>query len=137
MLVIAKQEAFDQLWAEPQGAIAALQAEISPWKTTNTWNVLAKIDGTTEKEQIVLLSAHLDHLGVKDGKTYYGADDDASGTVAVMELARVLAKEPKPKRTVIVALWGSEETGLVGARYFLQNPTFPAQETSSPIWSSK
>ena len=102
-----------------------MKAEISPWKTTNTWNVLAKIEGSGEKDQIVLLSAHLDHLGVKNGKTYYGADDDASGTVAVMELARVLAKEAKPKRTVIVALWGSEETGLVGSRYFLQNPTFP------------
>ena len=65
---------------------------------------------------------------MKDGKTYYGADDDASGTVAVMELARVLAREPKPKRTVIVALWGSEEAGMVGARYFLQNPTFPIKD---------
>ncbi len=48
--------------------------------------------------------------------------------VAVMELARVLAKEPKPNRTVIVALWGSEEAGMVGARYFLQNPTFPIND---------
>ena len=125
MLVIAKQEAFDTLWATPREPTATLQAEIVPVKTTTTWNVLAKIDGTDEKEQVVLLTAHLDHLGVKDGKTYYGADDDASGTVAVMELARVLAKEPKPKRTVIVALWGSEEAGLVGARYFLQYPTLP------------
>jgi hypothetical protein len=128
LLVIAKQETFDQLWKEPQGTIAVLQAEISPAKTTTTWNVLAKIEGSDEKEQVVLLSAHLDHLGVKDGKTYYGADDDASGTAAVMELARVLAKQPKPKRTVIVALWGSEEVGLVGARYFLQNPTFPLND---------
>jgi Peptidase family M28 len=128
MLVIAKQETFDQLWAEPQGTTVTLQAEISPWKTTNTWNVLAKVEGATEKEQIVLLSAHLDHLGVRDGLTYLGADDDASGTVAVMELARVLAKEPRPQRTVIVALWGSEEAGLIGARYFLQNPAFPLKD---------
>ena len=101
-----------------------LQAQITPWKTTHTWNVLGKIEGTTEKQQIVLLSAHLDHLGVENGETYPGADDDASGTTAVMELARVLAKEPKPRRTIIVALWGSEETGMVGSRYFLQNPTF-------------
>ena len=124
-LILAKQEAFDQLWAEPAGSTVALQAEITPWTTTNTWNVLGKIEGAGEQDQVILLSAHLDHLGVQNGKTYYGADDDASGTVAVMELGRVLAKEPKPKRTVIVALWGSEETGLVGARYFLQNPTFP------------
>ncbi len=124
-LVLAKQETFDQLWAEPEATTVKLQAEISPWKTTNTWNVLAKIEGTTEKDQVILLSAHLDHLGVKGDKTYYGADDDASGTVAVMELARVLANEPQPKRTIIVALWGSEEAGLIGARYFLQYPTFP------------
>ena len=86
---------------------------------------LRKIEGTDEKDQVVLLSAHLDHLGIVNGETYPGADDDASGTAAVMELARVLAKEPKPKRTVIVALWGSEEKGLLGSRYFLQNPTFP------------
>ncbi len=91
---------------------------------SHTWNVLAKIAGTTQASQIILLSAHLDHLGVKNGKTYPGADDDASGTVAVMELARALAKGPAPKRTIIFALWGSEEKGLVGARYFLKHPTF-------------
>lgn len=124
-LVLAKQDAFDRLWAQPDATVVKLRAQITAWKTTNTWNVLGKITGTTDKDQIILLSAHLDHLGIVDGKTYYGADDDASGTVAVMELARVMAKEPKPKRTVIVALWGGEETGLVGASYFLQNPTFP------------
>ncbi len=123
-LLLAKADAFNQLWSQNDGAVFTLRADVTP-KTTKTWNVLAKIEGTTAKEQIVLLSAHLDHLGVMNGQTYYGADDDASGTVAVMELARALAKGPKPARTVIVALWGSEESGLVGARYFLQNPTFP------------
>jgi hypothetical protein len=124
-LVLAKPETFEKLWAEPVGTTIKLQAQITPLKQTHTWNVIGKIEGTDEKDQIILLSAHLDHLGIKNGKTYPGADDDASGTVAVMELARVLAKEMKPKRTIIVALWGSEEVGLVGARYFLQNPTFP------------
>lgn len=91
---------------------------------SRTWNVLAKIEGTTQAEQIILLSAHMDHLGIRQGKVYPGADDDASGTVAVMELARALAAGPQPQRTVIVALWGSEETGLVGAQYFLKHPTF-------------
>jgi len=126
-LVLAKQATFDQLWALPDGATVTLQAEITPGKTTHTWNVLARIEGTTAKDEVVLLSAHLDHLGVVGGKTYYGADDDASGTAAVMELARVLANEPKPKRTVVVALWGSEEEGMVGAQYFVQNPTFPVK----------
>ena len=90
----------------------------------HAWNVLAKVDGTTLAGEIILLSAHLDHLGVKKGKTYPGADDDASGTVAVMEFARTLAAGPPPQRTIVFALWGSEEAGLVGARYFLKHPTF-------------
>ena len=126
-LVMAKQEIFDQLWAEPAGTTVKLQAQITPWKDSHTWNVLGEIEGS-EKDQIILLSAHLDHLGIEGGKTYPGADDDASGTAAVMELARVLAKEPRPRRTILVALWGSEEKGLVGARYFLQKPTFPLKD---------
>jgi Zn-dependent M28 family amino/carboxypeptidase len=94
------------------------------WKISHTWNVLGQIDGTSEKDQVILLSAHLDHLGVKNGKTYPGADDDASGTVAVLELARALAAEPKPSRTVVFALWGSEEAGAIGSQYFLRHPTF-------------
>src|SRR5208283_1908871 len=96
----------------------------APGAISHTWNVLAKIEGSDEKDEIILLSAHLDHLGVKNGKTYPGADDDASGAVAVMELARELAKEPRPRRTIVFALWGSEEKGLIGARYFLKHPTF-------------
>ncbi len=98
-------------------------ADAAPGQVSHTWNVLAKIEGK-KPDQIILLSAHLDHLGVKNGKTYPGADDDASGTVAVMELARALAKQPRPQRTILFALWGSEELGMVGARYFLKHPTF-------------
>ena len=115
-------------------AVGGAYVQVANVKASNgdvshTWNVLAKIDGTTEASQIVLLSAHLDHLGVRKGKVYPGADDDASGTVAVMELARALAAGPRPRRTIIFALWGSEEKGLVGARYFLKNPTFDLHHT--------
>jgi hypothetical protein len=122
-VVVAKTENFNQLWAMQNGTVVKLHAEVSPWQTRHTWNVLAKLEGTAEPDQIILLSAHLDHLGVKNGSTYYGADDDASGTVAVMELARALAKAPKLHRSVVFALWGSEEAGMVGARYFLEHPT--------------
>ena len=126
--VVAKPAAVAQLWASPEGTIIKLHANLASWETSHTWNVLAKIKGTTEKDEIILLSAHLDHLGVRNGKTYPGADDDASGTVAVMELARSLAKEPKPRRTIVFALWGSEETGMIGARYLLTHPTFVLQD---------
>ena len=56
---------------------------------------------------------------------YPGADDDASGTVAVMELARALVKEKRPQRTLVFALFGSEEAGLLGSQYFLKHPPFP------------
>lgn len=108
----------------PQARQASPRADKSNNSLRNTWNVLGKIEGTTENG-VILLSAHFDHLGVIQGKTYYGADDDASGTAAVMELARMLAAGPKPARTVVVALWGSEEAGLVGSSYFLEHPTFP------------
>lgn len=123
-LVVATPEAFAQLWALPDDTTIKLHAETSRWKTKHTWNVLAKLEGTREKDQVILLSAHLDHLGIRNGETYYGADDDASGTAAVMELARAMAREPRPARTVVFALWGSEELGMLGARYFLQYPSF-------------
>lgn len=124
-VVMMLPDAAQQMWALADGTQIKLHADVSPWQPTHTWNVLAKIDGSKNPQQVILLSAHLDHLGVRDGKTYPGADDDASGTVAVMELARTLAKEPPPQRTVVFALFGSEEAGLIGARYFLKNPTFP------------
>jgi aminopeptidase YwaD len=122
--ILATSEATQQLWAQPDGTLIKLHTDVTPWQTSQTWNVLAKIEGSTHRDQVILLSAHLDHLGIKDGKTYPGADDDGSGTVAVMELARALAKEPRPARTLVFALWGSEEAGLLGSRYFLKHPTF-------------
>ncbi len=126
--MLISQDAADQMWTLTDGAPIQFHADVTPWETTHTWNVLAKIEGTSNSLQIILLSAHLDHLGVHDGKMYPGADDDASGTVAVMELARALAKEKPPQRTIVVSLFGSEEAGLIGSRYFLQHPTFPLND---------
>jgi len=127
-LVLMTRDAADPIWSLAEGAPIKLHADLTPWDTTHAWNVLGKIEGAKQKQQVILLSAHLDHLGVRDGKTYPGADDDGSGTVAVMELARALAKEKRPQRTLVFALWGSEEVGLIGARYFLQYPTFELKD---------
>jgi hypothetical protein len=125
-LVLVGPTAFTQIWNSPDGSPVRVDARFTPWQETPTWNVLAKLPGQDESQnEIVLLTAHLDHLGVVKGKTYPGADDDASGTATVMELARALAQGPKPRRTIVAALWGSEEAGLIGSRYFLQHPTFP------------
>ena len=123
-IILVRSGAADELWQLPEGTQVKLRTHMTHWRTSHTWNVLGQIDGTSEGDQVILLSAHLDHLGVKNGKTYPGADDDASGTVAVLELARVLAAGPKPARTVVFALWGSEEVGAIGSQYFLNHPTF-------------
>jgi hypothetical protein len=101
---------------------------------TYTWNAAGKITGTDPKlsAEVVLLSSHLDHLGVRenapgDDKIYNGADDDASGTVAVIELARVLAAGKRPKRTVYFVCFGSEELGGRGSSYFVENLPFPKE----------
>ena len=96
--------------------------------TTNALGILRGTDAKLKAETI-LLSAHLDHLGIGDpvngDNLYNGADDDASGCTAVLELARVLGAGPKPKRTVLFALFGSEEIGGRGARYFQDHPPVP------------
>jgi len=98
--------------------------------TTNVIGIVRGRDAMRTKET-VLLSAHLDHLGigreVNGDKIYNGADDDASGVTAVLELARALASGPKPKRTVIFVLFGSEEIGGWGARYFQDHPPVPLE----------
>jgi len=99
-----------------------------------TWNAIGILRGTDPKlsHEAILLSAHLDHLGigpaVNGDSIYNGADDDASGTTAVLELARVLGAGPRPRRTVIFALFGSEESGGLGSTYFREHPPVPLKE---------
>jgi Zn-dependent M28 family amino/carboxypeptidase len=90
-----------------------------------TYNAVAVLRGSDLASEAILLSAHLDHLGVQDGRFYPGADDDASGTVAVMELARTLAARKHRRRTVIFVSFGSEETGGQGNEYFMAHPPVP------------
>ncbi len=97
-------------------------------------NVLAKISGTDPKlkDEYVILGAHMDHLGISpSGDIMNGANDNASGTAVVMEIARELKKEGfKPKRTVIFALWAAEEQGLLGSRYYADHPLYPLEKTA-------
>ncbi len=101
---------------------------LKAWHTRNVIGVLAGSDAKL-KDQVVLLTAHLDHLGVgkpvNGDSIYNGADDDASGCVAVLQLARALAAGPHPKRSVLFVFFGSEETGGQGNQYFLEHPPLP------------
>jgi Peptidase family M28 len=100
---------------------------------TETWNAVGILSGSDPimREDAILLTAHLDHLGIgpeKDGDAIYnGADDDASGTTAVIELARALARGPRPRRTILFVLFGSEEIGGFGNQYFLAHPPVPLE----------
>ena len=99
-----------------------------------TWNTIAILPGTDPKlrAQAILLTAHQDHLGigpdVSGDSIYNGADDDASGTSAVLELARMLTRGKPPRRTIIFALFGSEEMGGYGNRAFLADPPVPIKD---------
>lgn len=99
-------------------------------RPVRTWNAIGKIEGRdpSRRGQVLLLSAHLDHLGMRgnaDDRIFNGADDDASGSTAVLEFARVLASGPAPDRTVIFVWFGSEEVGGFGAQHFLEHPPVP------------
>ena len=94
-------------------------------------NVVGVIPGADPalRTEVVLVAAHYDHLGIRSGvgpdSIFNGADDDASGVVAVMEIARSLARGPAPKRTVVVAATTGEEVGLLGTRWYIDHPARP------------
>jgi hypothetical protein len=96
-------------------------------------NVLGFIEGTDLKEEIVVVTAHYDHLGMHDSLIYNGADDDGSGTVAAMEIAEafMLAKNAGkgPRRSVLVMAVSGEEKGLLGSKYYTDNPVYPLEKT--------
>jgi hypothetical protein len=101
---------------------------------TKASNVAAIIEGSDKKSEYVFLTAHYDHLGKRDGKIYYGADDDGSGTVAVLEMAAAFAKAKAagkgPRRTVVCMTVSGEEKGLWGSEYYSDHPFFPLEKTS-------
>ena len=94
-------------------------------------NVVGIIPGSDPvlRDQVVLIDAHYDHLGLRANASgdsiYNGADDDASGVVAVLEIARALAAGPAPKRTVVFAATTGEEVGLLGTRWYIDHPVRP------------
>jgi Zn-dependent M28 family amino/carboxypeptidase len=87
-------------------------------------NLVGVVKGTKTPASYIVLSAHYDHVGVREGKVYPGADDNASGTAAVLAIAELLKKNP-PANSVVIALWDGEESGLRGARAFVEASPIP------------
>jgi Zn-dependent M28 family amino/carboxypeptidase len=105
--------------------------------SVNASNVLGIIEGTDKKDEYVFLTAHYDHLGIQDGVIYNGADDDGSGTVAVLQMAEAFVKAAKegkrPKRNIIFMLVSGEEKGLWGSEYYTDHPIFPLEKTTADL----
>jgi Zn-dependent M28 family amino/carboxypeptidase len=100
-------------------------------------NIWAYIEGSEKPNEVVVISAHYDHVGVKNGEVYNGADDDGSGTVALLEIAQAfqIAKNEGhgPKRSILILHVTGEEHGLQGSRYYSENPLFPLANTITDI----
>jgi hypothetical protein len=103
----------------------------------NSSNVIGFVEGTDKKDEYVFVTAHYDHLGTHDGKIFYGADDDGSGTCGVLEMAKAFAKAAsdgyRPRRTVVLMTVSGEEKGLWGSEYYSEHPVFQTEKTSADL----
>jgi Zn-dependent M28 family amino/carboxypeptidase len=97
-------------------------------------NVIGLLPGTDKADEYVLITSHYDHLGTKGKEIFFGADDDGSGTTAVLELAEAFAKAKNeghgPRRNIVFMTVSGEEKGLLGSEFYSENPAFPANKVS-------
>ena len=102
-------------------------------KNIATENVVAFIEGKSKPEEYIVISSHLDHEGIKNGKIYNGADDDGSGTIAQLKIAEAFQKAVNegngPERSIVFLHFTGEEKGLLGSKYYAENPLFPMDQT--------
>ena len=96
-------------------------------------NVLGYLKGNDLEDEVIIISAHYDHCGKKDNKIYNGADDNGSGTAAILELAEAFVNAKKlgvgPKRSILFMSFTGEEKGQIGSKYYTQNPVFSLENT--------
>jgi Zn-dependent M28 family amino/carboxypeptidase len=96
-------------------------------------NVLAFIKGKELPDEVLVISAHLDHVGMENGEVFNGADDDGSGTIALLEIAEAFKQAVNdgygPKRSILFLHVTGEEIGLKGSKYYAQNPIYPMANT--------
>jgi Zn-dependent M28 family amino/carboxypeptidase len=137
-VVFLGEEAAKALQAMADGVTLSLGGPLAPAEARQTWNVIGVQKGANPTGDAIILSAHMDHVGMQqnapgEDKIFNGADDDASGCVAVLELARILGAGPQPKRTIYYVFFGSEEAGGYGARYFLKKPPVPIEKMAANL----
>src|SRR5262247_520279 len=101
-----------------------------------SYNVIGLIEGGDPqlKDETIIFSGHYDHDGARDGQIFHGADDNGSGTVGVIELARAFAANPaKPKRSLLFVVFAAEERGLLGSYFYAAHPLRPLAKTRAVI----
>lgn len=110
-----------------------VDVEMESYKASSR-NVIAMVEGSDPKlkDEYIVIGAHHDHIGIRNGDVIAGADDDGTGTIALMGIARALVTE-RPKRSVILAWFTGEERGLHGSNYFVNNSPVPVEKISACI----
>ncbi|HLI77454.1 MAG TPA: M28 family peptidase [Acidobacteriaceae bacterium] len=129
-VVLLKPEAFSRLAGMAVGSAVSVKVNrVQESAPRLTYNALGYLPGSDPDAGTILLTAHLDHLGVgqpvNGDAIYNGANDDAAGTTAVLELARALAAGPRLRRNILFVCYGSEEVGELGSTYFGEHPPVP------------
>ena len=128
---------FKRLGLRPGNGENFRQEYVTPEENLNACNIIAQIEGNTHPNEYVVVSAHYDHLGMYNGIIYNGADDDGSGTTALLAIAESLMRLKKmgkgPERTVVFIAFSGEEKGLWGSSYFSDHPTLPLDKVSCDI----
>lgn len=131
-VILLHADAASKLPATDGAQIAVTVHEIPQTKPRKTFNAIGYLPGTDPSAGTLLLSAHLDHLGigrpVNGDFIYNGANDDAAGTTAVLELAHALGSGPRLRRSVLFVCYGSEELGELGSTYFGKHPPVPLHD---------
>lgn len=111
--------------------------DVLPDNLNESQNIIAYIEGSEFPDEYVFIAAHSDHEGVIDGEIYNGADDNGSGTAAVLEMAEAFNKAAnegyRPKRSIVFLHVTGEEVGLHGSRYYTNNPIFPLENTVATL----
>jgi len=131
------QQGITKTGKPPVNAIAEKAIRLKAERKDNvvmTENVLGFLEGTDKKDEVIVISAHLDHIGISsDGQINNGADDDGSGTVSILELAEAFSKAKAagngPRRSILFMTVTGEEKGLWGSEYYTSNPVIPLANT--------
>ncbi|MFQ5676821.1 MAG: M20/M25/M40 family metallo-hydrolase [bacterium] len=133
------QDSIDRSLRPQTFTIPKLVAEVSVklMQTKHrTQNVLGILEGSDPelRNEVIVIGAHYDHLGSRNGKIFNGADDNASGTAGMLEIAEAFSESPtKPKRSILFAAFSAEELGLLGSKFYVEHPSWSLKKTVAMI----